>query len=65
MMNKIKYCWIKTLRKTVLALLQINVNFVLIARKFIPYFLETVTPAQKNFEQVHLKFKIYTEKFYF
>ena len=65
MMNKIKYCWIKTLRKTVLALLQINVNFVLIPRKFIPYFLETDTPVQKNFEQLHLKFKIYTEKFYF
>ena len=65
MVNKIKYCWIKTLRKIVLALLQINVNFVLIPRKFIPCFLETVTPVQKNFEQLHLKFKIYTEKFYF
>ena len=36
LMNKIKYCWTKTLRKTVLALLQIEVNFVLIPRKFIP-----------------------------
>ena len=35
-MNKIKHCWIKTLRKTVLVLLQINVNFVLISIKFIP-----------------------------
>ena len=36
MMNKIKYCGIKTLRKTVLSLLQIKVNFVLIKRKFVP-----------------------------
>ena len=36
MMNKIKHCWIKSLRKTVLVLLQIKVNFVLIPSKFIP-----------------------------
>ena len=69
-MDKIKYYWIKTIRtitsrKTVLALLQINVSFFFDSEEIYTWFSfrKPVTQIQKLFEQVHLKFKIYTEKF--
>ena len=42
--------WIKALKKTVLALLQINVNFVLSPRNIcLIYFLETSHTSSKKF----------------